>query len=842
LPSPALIVSIAFTLPLAVIAQPCTSEWSDRFTYEGFAGPVTSMVVFDDGAGPLLIAAGSFTSVGGVQARHIAFWNGTAWAEFAGGLPGPVNALTIFDEDGAGPIPPALAAAGNNFGTIVAPCGVAVYRQGQWHMIPGMGSALAIHGLSEPGPGGTSLYAGRQGVFTLIGGTLVQVGSSDGTINALAVHDDGAGPALYAGGNYTSMAGIAARRIARWDGGGWSALGSGVSNGLSNGPVWALASFDPDGPGPSPAVLVVGGDFTHGGSWESPHAALWHAGGWVAMPGLSGSVMGFHTVDFGPPLNRQLVALNTRPANNVERGGVVRWTGSEWIGFGAGMNAFVFTAAIHDFGGGGAQLVVGGSFTRTNVEPSQLGGVARWDIGPEMWAPVGHAEISGLNDFVEHAVMHDEDGDGPLEPYLLVGGRFTRAGGIEARGLARWSEGEGGGGPGSGWAPFGQGGTHPQVWGLGTYKQDPSSAAPADLFLGTRLPVEGSRASRWDGQAWRGIGELVLIPSVFEGFAAPGGPRMLYAGGQPLNSLLNVPLVEHWDGQQWTPAGFVYGAAVHALKVFDPDGTGPEPASLIAAGNFQVVGLTPRNIARWDGLEWRPMGPGIQSTVYALEVFDEDGAGPMPAALFAGGAFTAIGAVQMPGIARWDGAAWSGVGPQPGQPSLLTVRQLAVFEVEGVHGPSLYVGGSFITSVQTPTPQQLRRIARWDGTAWHGLGDTVDGAINRMVVVDRGAQGSAGLYILGNFRNAGGIPSLNIARWGCPAAPPCYANCDQSTVPPVLNVDDFTCFINQYAQAQSLPPAQQVAHYANCDNSTIAPVLNVDDFTCFINQFALGCP
>jgi FtsP/CotA-like multicopper oxidase with cupredoxin domain/plastocyanin len=69
----------------------------------------------------------------------------------------------------------------------------------------------------------------------------------------------------------------------------------------------------------------------------------------------------------------------------------------------------------------------------------------------------------------------------------------------------------------------------------------------------------------------------------------------------------------------------------------------------------------------------------------------------------------------------------------------------------------------------------------------------------------------------------------------------CYANCDTSTTAPVLNVDDFTCFINQFALAQSLPHLQQIGHYANCDGSTIAPVLNVDDFTCFINEFATGC-
>jgi hypothetical protein len=74
----------------------------------------------------------------------------------------------------------------------------------------------------------------------------------------------------------------------------------------------------------------------------------------------------------------------------------------------------------------------------------------------------------------------------------------------------------------------------------------------------------------------------------------------------------------------------------------------------------------------------------------------------------------------------------------------------------------------------------------------------------------------------------------------CPGGP-CYPNCDGSTVEPILNVDDFTCFINEFAAAQALPHEQQVTHYVNCDQSTVAPVLNVDDFTCFINQFAAGC-
>jgi hypothetical protein len=77
---------------------------------------------------------------------------------------------------------------------------------------------------------------------------------------------------------------------------------------------------------------------------------------------------------------------------------------------------------------------------------------------------------------------------------------------------------------------------------------------------------------------------------------------------------------------------------------------------------------------------------------------------------------------------------------------------------------------------------------------------------------------------------------------GACASEGCYANCDGSTIAPILNVDDFTCFINEFALASSLPVAQQIEHYANCDGSQVEPVLNVDDFTCYINQFAIGCP
>jgi hypothetical protein len=67
--------------------------------------------------------------------------------------------------------------------------------------------------------------------------------------------------------------------------------------------------------------------------------------------------------------------------------------------------------------------------------------------------------------------------------------------------------------------------------------------------------------------------------------------------------------------------------------------------------------------------------------------------------------------------------------------------------------------------------------------------------------------------------------------------PPCYPDCDGTGD---LTIDDFICFVNEFAMAHTLPPAQQVTHYANCDGSTTQPVLTVGDFICFINEFAAG--
>ena len=61
---------------------------------------------------------------------------------------------------------------------------------------------------------------------------------------------------------------------------------------------------------------------------------------------------------------------------------------------------------------------------------------------------------------------------------------------------------------------------------------------------------------------------------------------------------------------------------------------------------------------------------------------------------------------------------------------------------------------------------------------------------------------------------------------------PCYANCDGSSLTPVLSANDFQCFLDRYAGGLTT---------ANCDGSTNLPLLNANDFQCFLNRYAAGC-
>ncbi|MFZ4656017.1 MAG: InlB B-repeat-containing protein, partial [Caldilineaceae bacterium] len=112
----------------------------------------------------------------------------------------------------------------------------------------------------------------------------------NGDVAALAV----SGSDLYVGGSFSTAGGVAANRIAKWDGSSWSSLGSGV-----RGTVFALAV--------SGSELYVGGSFDRAGNKAAPNIAKAQLSRTYtitasASPAAGGSVSGDGTVNHGDPV------------------------------------------------------------------------------------------------------------------------------------------------------------------------------------------------------------------------------------------------------------------------------------------------------------------------------------------------------------------------------------------------------------------------------------------------------------------------------------------------------------------------------------------------------------
>jgi len=123
------------------------------------------------------------------------------------------------------------------------------------------------------------------------------------------------------------------------------------------------------------------------------------------------------------------------------------------------------------------------------------------------------------------------------------------------------------------------------------------------------------------------------------------------------------------------------------------------------------------------------------------------------------------------------------------------------------------------------------RVTRAGVTLFASSADAVSGSAgNKLVsVTDTGAASAFATLAVAPANTA--YRGVALSPEGA-VTPPCYANCDGSSIAPILNVSDFICFQTKYAAGDS---------YANCDNSTVPPILNVSDFICFQSKYAAGC-
>lgn len=321
----------------------------------------------------------------------------------------------------------------------------------------------------------------------------------------------------------------------------------------------------------------------------------------------------------------------------------------------------------------------------------------------------------------------------------------------------------------------------------------------------------------WDGQQWvRQSAAFYPGGHPYVSWDGVGGVRIYGTTNRgPSNSALSW-----WNGSAWVDVGLAAGYFDEKIVPFN-DGSGP---SLIVTGGFiSVAGVPAYAIAQWKDGTWRPLGEGLQPPFTARDVcvFD-DGHGP---ALYVGGGAGSSGTPPWAGcIVKWNGAAWESVGggiASIGQSFLQIDKMIGATDA---NGPALYVTGIFDQAGGVPA----HNMAKWDGHAWSDWGGGGPYQTYAMAAIDDGRGPS--VIVSGTWQNGafGGGVAQRVVQWvSCGR---CYANCDNSSASPALNINDFICFMNKFSRQDP---------YTDCNGDR---VINVPDFMCFINKFAAGCP
>ena len=253
-----------------------------------------------------------------------------------------------------------------------------------------------------------------------------------------------------------------------------------------------------------------------------------------------------------------------------------------------------------------------------------------------------------------------------------------------------------------------------------------------NLYAGGEFTSAGgaavNRIARWDGAAWSALAGERAGGNVYElAFDSHGN---LYAAGGST--------IEKWDGSTWTNISAGMDWFVYALAC---DNSG----NLYAGGSFTTVGgVQVNHVAKWDGTSWSSLGGGMD---YYVEALVCDGAGN----LYAGGDFTNAGGVAANYVAKWNGTSWSSLGSGIHSERSYVVKALAL-DGDG----NLYAGGDFSSAGDV----DAFAVAKWNGSAWSGLGGGLDYRVNALAL-----DGSGNLYAGGEFNNAGGAPASRVAVW-----------------------------------------------------------------------------
>ncbi len=267
-------------------------------------------------------------------------------------------------------------------------------------------------------------------------------------------------------GKFTSVDGVMANHIARWDGSQWHALGLGV-----NAKVNALQVMG--------NKLIVGGEFTEAGGVPMLFIAMWNGNVWQTDLGDLAS-----TVTSLAVYNGVLVAGGYfTDADDLPVNYIAQHDGDVWAAMGTGFNSQVMTLQTH-----GNVLVAGGFFT--TADGAAVSHIAQWNGSG--WSAIGTPALGLVYALGEYngnliagggSTVGSWDGSSwtalqtgigmsgdfynyvfAFEEYngnLIAGGYFTHSDGLVTNGIAQWD--------GSAWSEMSSGLFYPgNVFGAHT--------------------------------------------------------------------------------------------------------------------------------------------------------------------------------------------------------------------------------------------------------------------------------------------------------------------------------------------------------------------------------------
>ena len=217
----------------------------------------------------------------------------------------------------------------------------------------------------------------------------------------------------------------------------------------------------------------------------------------------------------------------------------------------------------------------------------------------------------------------------------------------------------------------------------------------------------------------------------------------------------NTKHIAKWNGSSWSALGRGTNNIVNAIAV--------KGNEVYVGGAFTGIPITDdsvdancRFIAKWDGANWHPLLKGVENEVMAIAVSGSD--------VFVGGWFRYVynnegkKVKNTGGIVKWNGTNWVtvGGGAHSNVYSIIT------------SGSDIYVGGLFryVKNSDGSKVPNTMRIAKWDGTNWHPLGEGIGGNAVLSMLKDGNDLFVGGVFTFVKTNNGSFLHNANnIVRW-----------------------------------------------------------------------------